>query len=173
MQVDLFLLGIIIVSLFVVFLGYEVAFTLGVLSIVYLVLNDFPISFAVQELGESIQNFTMLAIPLFMFAGSLMNAGKITDRIFKFANILVGRIAGGLGHVNIIASLIFAGMSGSILADVAGLGRMEYKAMTDSGYKKDFAIGVVPLGYVDFKTVLICGTFSGPNGTSRCVSSQS
>ena len=142
MQVDLFLLGIIIVSLLVVFLGYEVAFTLGVLSIVYLVLNDFPISFAVQELGESIQNFTMLAIPLFMFAGSLMNAGKITDRIFKFANILVGRIAGGLGHVNIIASLIFAGMSGSILADVAGLGRMEYKAMTDSGYKKDFAIGV-------------------------------
>ena len=142
MQVDLFLLGIIIVSLLVVFLGYEVAFTLGVLSIVYLILNDFPISFAVQELGESIQNFTMLAIPLFMFAGSLMNAGKITDRIFKFANILVGRIAGGLGHVNIVASLIFAGMSGSILADVAGLGRMEYKAMTDSGYKKDFAIGV-------------------------------
>ena len=91
MQVDLFLLGIIIVSLLVVFLGYEVAFTLGVLSIVYLFLNDFPISFAVQELGESIQNFTMLAIPLFMFAGSLMNAGKITDRIFKFANILVGR----------------------------------------------------------------------------------
>ncbi len=88
------------------------------------------------------ENFTFLAIPLFMAAGMTMNAGKITDRIFDFANVLVGRIPGGLGHVNVFASLIFAGMSGSVLADVAGLGSMEVKAMRQKGYDTRFAVGI-------------------------------
>lgn len=142
MDLSIFLIGLVVASLVLVLAGYQLAFALGGLSILYLWWNDFPLSLAVIELGGSLLNFTMLAIPLFMLAGSLMNAGRITDRIFAFAKLLVGRIPGGLGHVNIIASLVFAGMSGSVLADVAGLGRMEYKAMRDDGYQKDFAIGV-------------------------------
>ena len=142
MEVDLFLLGLIATSLVLVLLGYAIAFALGATAVVYLWVQGFPISFAIHELALSVQNFTMLAIPLFMLTGHLMNAAKITDRIFDFASLAVGRIPGGLGHVNVFASLIFAGMSGSVLADVAGLGRMEYKAMTDKGYDPNFAIGI-------------------------------
>lgn len=142
MEVDLFLLGLIAASLVLVFLGYAIAFALGASAALYLWVQGFPISFAIHELALSVQNFTMLAIPLFMLTGHLMNAAKITDRIFDFASLAVGRVPGGLGHVNVFASLIFAGMSGSVLADVAGLGRMEYKAMTDKGYDPNFAIGI-------------------------------
>lgn len=142
MEIDLLLVGMIVASLVLVFLGYAMSFALGGTALVYLLVNDFPVTVAVQELALSVRNFTMLAIPLFMFTGQLMNAAKITDRIFDFANDLVGRIPGGLGHVNIIASLVFAGMSGSVLADVAGLGAMEVKAMRDKGYDTDFAVGV-------------------------------
>jgi tripartite ATP-independent transporter DctM subunit len=79
--------------------------------------------------------FTMLAIPFFILAGSLMNVGRITDRIFAFAKALVGHIPGGLGQVNIMASVIFSGMSGSAVADAAGLGQIEHKAMVDDGYE--------------------------------------
>ncbi len=142
MDLSVFLIGLIAASLVLVLGGFPLAFALGGLSILYLWWNDFPLSFAIVELGGSLRNFTMLAIPLFMLSGALMNAGKITERIFAFAKLLVGRIPGGLGHVNIFASLVFAGMSGSVLADVAGLGRMEYKAMRDEKYKENFAIGV-------------------------------
>jgi len=142
MQIDILLVGIIVASLILVFLGHELSFALGVTAVVYLWVNDFPMTVAVQELALSVRSFTMLAIPLFMFTGQLMNASGITDRIFNFANNLVGRVPGGLGHVNIISSLIFAGMSGSAVADVAGLGAMEYKAMRDKNYDPDFAVGV-------------------------------
>jgi tripartite ATP-independent transporter DctM subunit len=142
MDLSVFLIGLVIASLVLVLGGYALAFALGGLSVFYLWWNGFPLSFAVIELGGSLQNFTMLAIPLFMLSGALMNAGRITERIFAFAKLLVGRIPGGLGHVNVFASLVFAGMSGSVLADVAGLGRMEYKAMRDEDYEEDFAMGV-------------------------------
>ena len=78
--------------------------------------------------------FTLLAIPFFILAGNLMNVGGITDRIFRFASAMVGHISGGLGQVNIVASVIFSGMSGSAVADAAGLGQIEHKAMVDAGY---------------------------------------
>ncbi len=78
--------------------------------------------------------FTLLAIPFFIFAGNLMNVGGITERIFRFAKSLVGHIPGGLGQVNILASVIFSGMSGSAVADAAGLGQIEHKAMVDDGF---------------------------------------
>ncbi len=78
--------------------------------------------------------FTLLAIPFFIFAGNLMNVGGITERIFRFAKTLVGHIPGGLGQVNIVASVIFSGMSGSAVADAAGLGQIEHKAMVDDGF---------------------------------------
>ena len=142
MEIDVFLVGIVVASLVLVFLGYAISFALGVTSVIYLVVNDFPLAIAAQELALGVRNFTMLAIPLFMLSGQVMNASRVTDRIFDFANDLVGRIPGGLGHVNIIASLIFAGMSGSAVADVAGLGAMEVKAMRDKGYDTDFAVGI-------------------------------
>ena len=142
MEVDYFLLGLVAASLVFVFLGFPVAFALGVTAMIYLLWEGFPLSLAVTELAMSLNRFTLLAIPLFMLAGFLMNAGKITNRIFNFANMAVGPIPGGLGHVNIVASLIFAGMSGSVLADVAGLGSMEVKAMREKGYDADFAVGV-------------------------------
>lgn len=79
--------------------------------------------------------FTLLAIPFFILAGNLMNVGGITKRIFRFATAMVGHIPGGLGQVNIIASVIFSGMSGSAVADAAGLGQIEHKAMVDDGYE--------------------------------------
>ena len=142
MEIDVFLIGIVAASLVLVFLGYAISFALGATAVLYLVVNDFPMAIAAQELGLGVRNFTMLAIPLFMLAGQVMNASRVTDRIFDFANDLVGRIPGGLGHVNVVASLIFAGMSGSAVADVAGLGAMEYKAMRDKGYDPDFAVGI-------------------------------
>jgi len=142
MGVDVFLLGLIAASLVLVFLGFPLAFALAITAVAYLVINDFPLSLAVQQLAFAIDKYTFIAVPLFMAAGMLMNAARITDRIFDFANLLVGRIPGGLGHVNVVASIIFAGMSGSVLADVAGLGSMEYKAMREKGYRADFAIGV-------------------------------
>ena len=75
--------------------------------------------------------FTLLAIPFFILAGNLMNTGGITRRIFRFAGAMVGHVPGGLGQVNIIASVIFSGMSGSAIADDAGLGQIEHKAMVD------------------------------------------
>ena len=142
MQVDPALIGLVVASLVLIITGFPVAFALGATAVVYLVANDFPLTVAVQEAALSLNSFTMLAIPLFMLAGMVMNAGRITDRIFEFANMAVGRIPGGLGHVNVLASLIFAGMSGSVLADVAGLGSMEIKAMRDKGYDIEFAVGV-------------------------------
>ncbi len=142
MNLDFFILGLLAASLVVIFLGFPVAFALGFCSLIYLWVEGFPLTIVAQKLAFSIEGFALLAIPLFMLAGALMNAARITDRIFDFANLAVGRIPGGLGHVNILASLIFAGMSGSVLADVAGLGRMELRAMERQGYEKRFAVGI-------------------------------
>lgn len=142
MAFDVGLLWLILASLILIALGMPVAFSLAICAFAYLWLNGFPLSVGAQELGFSLENFTFLAIPLFMAAGMTMNVGKITDKIFDFANVLVGRIPGGLGHVNVFASLIFAGMSGSVLADVAGLGSMEVKAMRQKGYDSNFAVGI-------------------------------
>ncbi len=89
-----------------------------------------------------VTNFTLLAIPFFILAGRLCNEAKITDRIFEFAKALVGHFKGGLGHVNILGSMIFAGMSGSAVADAGGLGQMEIKAMVDEGYDLEFSTAV-------------------------------
>ncbi|MDR0550861.1 MAG: TRAP transporter large permease [Spirochaetaceae bacterium] len=87
--------------------------------------------------------FTLLAIPFFIFAGNLMNRGGITARIFAFAKALTGHIPGGLGQVNIMASIIFSGMSGSAVADAAGLGQIEHKAMVDDGYEPAVSASLV------------------------------
>jgi tripartite ATP-independent transporter DctM subunit len=89
-----------------------------------------------------IDSFPLLAVPFFILAGNLMNNAGITNRIYNFALALVGWLKGGLGHVNVVGSVIFAGMSGTAIADAAGLGTIEIKAMKDHGYDTEFAVGV-------------------------------
>jgi TRAP-type C4-dicarboxylate transport system permease large subunit len=89
-----------------------------------------------------IDSFQLLAVPFFIYAGNLMNSAGITNRIYNFALALVGWLKGGLGHVNVVGSVVFAGMSGTAVADAGGLGTIEIKAMKDHGYPVEFAVGI-------------------------------
>ena len=95
-----------------------------------------------HRMAGGVDSFPLLAVPFFILAGNLMNSAGITNRIYDFAVALVGWLKGGLGHVNVVGSVIFAGMSGTAVADAGGLGTIEIKAMRDHGYKTDFAVGV-------------------------------
>lgn len=131
--------------IFLMSLGIPVAFALGLTSIIFMTFQqgvDFSYEIVVQRMLHGVNNFTLLAVPFFIFAAKIMNQGGITTRIFKFANSAVGHLPGGLGQVNIVASIIFSGMSGSASADAAGLGSIELKAMSDAGYERDFAVAV-------------------------------
>ena len=97
---------------------------------------------ASQFLTNMNSKFVLIAVPLFVFMAEVMNSGKVTDMIFQFANAIVGRKRGALGHVNVVASIIFSGMTGSALADASGLGMMEIKAMNDHGYEKGFSAAI-------------------------------
>lgn len=123
-------------------LGAPVFLALGVASLAYLLAHGIPPLIAVQQMVAGIDSFPLLAVPFFILAGNLMNAAEITDRLFGFARALVGHFRGGLGHVNILASLIFSGMSGTAVADAGGLGTVELKAMKDQGYDTGFAVGI-------------------------------
>lgn len=94
---------------------------------------------AAQRMFASVNSFTLLAVPFFVFAGLVMNMSGISKRLFDFAGTLVGHLTGGLGHVNVLASMIFAGMSGSAVADAAGLGAIEMKAMREAGFDREFS----------------------------------
>src|SRR3712207_6172476 len=93
-------------------------------------------------MAGGIDSFPLLAVPFFILAGNLMNNAGITNRIYNYALALVGWLKGGLGHVNVVGSVVFAGMSGTAIADAAGLGTIEIKAMKDHGYETEFAVGV-------------------------------
>lgn len=124
-------------------IGAPVAVALAGSSLLYLLLSErLPEIVLMQRMVAGVDSFVLLAVPFFILAGSLMNACGVTDRIFAFADSLVGWMRGGLGHVNVGASVVFAGMSGAAVADAGGLGAVEIKAMRDAGYDDDFSIGV-------------------------------
>ena len=104
--------------------------------------GNLPAFVVIHRMVSGIDSFPLLAVPFFILAGNLMNNAGITNRIYNYALALVGWLKGGLGHVNVVGSVIFAGMSGTAIADAAGLGTIEIKAMTDHGYSKEFAVGV-------------------------------
>ncbi len=132
-----------IVFLVIFALGYPIAFGMFISSVFYLLISDIDLSTVMDVMVIQFENqFVLLAVPLFIFTAKVMNASRLTDRLFDFAKVLVGPLRGGLGHVNIVASIIFAGMSGSEIADVAGLGAVEIKAMKDAGYDGPFACAV-------------------------------
>ena len=116
-----------------------VAFTLAVASVVWLLVNGMSLSSVVQRLVAGVDSFVLLAVPFFILAGLLMNHSGVSDRIFRLAHSLFGHFNGGMGHVNVMGSLVFSGMSGSAVADAGGLGVLEIKAMREHGYPAAFA----------------------------------
>lgn len=138
---------IMFVSLLVLLLiGVPVAFSMIAASAAVLAytrgFDQIPFDMIAQRTLYGVNSFTLLAIPAFLLIGRLMNAGGISDRVFNVARALVGHLKGGLGHVNVLASMIFAGMSGSAVADAGGLGQLEIKAMEDDGYPTGFSAAV-------------------------------
>ncbi|MGV6874222.1 TRAP transporter large permease [Pseudochelatococcus sp. B33] len=123
-------------------LGVPVAFSLGLSALAYFLVTDTNLIVYPQQVVGQLSALSLVAIPFFILAGELMNSGGITMRIFNFALAIVGRIPGALGHANVLGSMIFAGMSGSAVADVASLGKIEIKAMRDNGYPDDVSVGL-------------------------------
>ena len=108
----------------------------------FLVSGENPKMVAQQTLKTFYTNYTIIAVPLFIFAANVMNSGKVTEKVFGFAMGFVGRFKGGLGHVNVLASLVFSGMTGSAIADASGLGKMEIDAMRAEGYDDGFSCAI-------------------------------
>jgi len=136
--------GILLLSFMgLLLVGVPVAIALGGSSLLYVMIQGtVPDLVVVHRMVSGVDSFPLLAIPFFIMAGSLMNSAGITERIYAFAVALVGWLKGGLGHVNVVGSVIFAGMSGTAVADAGGLGNIEIKAMRDHGYDVDFAVGI-------------------------------
>jgi TRAP-type C4-dicarboxylate transport system permease large subunit len=123
--------------------GVPVAISMAVASVLYLVFFGVaPDIIVAQRMIAGVESFPLLAVPFFILAGNLMNSAGVTGRIYSFAVSLVGWMKGGLAQVNIIGSVIFSGMSGTALADAAGIGTIEIKAMKDHGYPVEAAVGV-------------------------------
>ena len=123
--------------------GIPVAIAMAGASLIYLFfVQSSPPFVVIHRMVSGIDSFPLLAVPFFILAGNLMNNAGITNRIYNYALALVGWLKGGLGHVNVVGSVVFAGMSGTAIADAAGLGTIEIKAMKDHGYETEFAVGV-------------------------------
>lgn len=136
-------LAILLITVFVLLvIGSPVTVALGVGSLIFILMEGTPSVVVFHRMVSGIDSFPLIAVTFFILSGHLMNSAGITTRIFGFAKALVGWMHGGLGHVNIGASIIFAGMSGAAVADAGGLGTIEIKAMRDAGYDDDFSVGI-------------------------------
>jgi tripartite ATP-independent transporter DctM subunit len=150
--------------------GMPIGFVLILTSmLMFVAIGNLKMMAIPQNMVGGVDSFILMAVPLFILAGKVMNAGKVTDRIFNFASSLVGHIKGGLGHVNILASLIFAGISGSAVADAAGLGEVEIRAMQARGYDDRFTAAITASSSVIgpiFPPSVPMVIFAGLTGTS-------
>ncbi|MCD5401244.1 TRAP transporter large permease [candidate division NPL-UPA2 bacterium] len=145
MEIWLLLLLFVGILLFFFVIGLPVGFSLGLTTVVLMLLDvgpGFNTAVLASRMFHGLNAFVLLAIPFFLLAGKIMNAGGMTNRIFDFARAMVGSLKGGMCHVNIVASMIFAGMSGVAIADAVGIGTVAYKAMTDDGYPPEFSVGI-------------------------------
>lgn len=125
-------------------LGLPIGVAMISAAIVYLGASGQDMSIAAEQVLNGLNgSYVLLAVPLFIFSAGLMNAGSLTDRLLRFCDLLVGRFRGGLGHVNIVQSVIFAGMSGSAVADAAGSGKVQIDMMTKGGvYPPSYAAAI-------------------------------
>jgi len=127
-----------------ILLGVPVAFSMGLSTLLAIYLNgtwNFTVILS-QRIYSGSTSFILFAIPFYILAGMLMNAGGMTYKIMKFAQMLVGHITGGMGHVNVLASMVFSGMSGSSVADASGLGAVEIETMSAAGYDRKFSAAI-------------------------------
>ncbi|WP_436928993.1 TRAP transporter large permease [Halosimplex halobium] len=145
-MVDAVLIAAFVLALFAYFLlGVPVAYAIGLASLTIMLLPigmDINYTIAGSRIFQGMNSFVLLAIPFFMLAGRLMNEGGATEPLFDFARALVGDVRAATGHVNIVASMIFSGMTGVAVADAAGLGTIEYKAMKSEGYDDGFSVAI-------------------------------
>jgi len=132
-----FVFALVILGMFM--LGFPVVYAILLPAAGYVLIEGLPLGLLAQRVTYALDSFPLVAVPLFIFVGNLMNLSGITDRIFRFAYTLVGRVPGGLAQVNVFGSLIFSGMSGAALADIGGLGRIEIDAMKKRGFDPSFA----------------------------------
>jgi len=129
--------------LLLLLIGVPVAVSMALSSLFFILFDGSNPPFVLlHRMVSGVDSFPLLAVPFFIFAGNLMNIAGVTNRIYSFSLAAVGWLRGGLGHVNIIGSVIFSGMSGSAIAEAAGLGSIQIKAMNDRGYPVAFAVGV-------------------------------
>ncbi|MFC7557132.1 TRAP transporter large permease [Pseudoroseomonas wenyumeiae] len=123
-------------------LGIPVVVAIAVPALVYVLVSGFPLELMAQRMTYALDSFPLVAVPVFIFVGSLMNQAGITSHIYKFAHTLGGRVPGGLAQVNVIGSLVFSGTSGAALADIGGLGRIEIRAMTRAGFGRAYSAAI-------------------------------
>ncbi|MDR1730841.1 MAG: TRAP transporter large permease [Synergistaceae bacterium] len=125
-----------------IFLGFPIYVSTIITAILFIVAMDIPFTLVIIKMFGSIDSFSLMAIPFFIIAGNIMTGSRITDKLVNFANAAVGQFKGGLGHVNILASMLFGGIQGSGAADASAIGGMLIPAMEKQGYEKDYAVAV-------------------------------
>ena len=131
-----------IVFVVLLFTGLPLYVNLGLTSFLYMFMTGANPMTVVQRITQAANSFTMIAAPFFILMGNLMNTGGVTRKMFRFANEIVGNVPGGMGHANVLCSALFAGMSGTAVADAGGLGNIEIEAMREIGYDDDFSCAV-------------------------------
>lgn len=135
--------ALLVIFLVLMFLGVPIAVALGAAAVIVLVtMTGTPLSLVAQSMFTSMNSFIMVAVPLFILCGSLMDEGGVADKIYDLADAAVGWIYGGLGHVSVVVSMLFAGMSGSSVAAIASIGKMSINALEKKGYPKDYATAI-------------------------------
>ncbi len=144
---------LVVLFLLLMFLGMPVAFSIGISFMIFYVFGDMPATIAVQKIVSSTQSFPLLAVPLFIFAGHLMNHSGITERLIQLSTVLTGWMRGGLAHVAIILSALMGGVSGSAVADAAMEARILGPSMIQRGYSRGFSAGVIAVGSLITATI--------------------
>ena len=134
--------GMFILFLVLLLLNVPIAFSLGASSLFYLLTSNMNAAVLAQKFYAGIDSFTLLCIPGFTFAGNLMNQGGISEKLLDFADALVGHITGGLAYANVLASMVFAGISGTALSDTVALGGVEIPMMVNQGYDVPFSVAI-------------------------------
>ena len=135
------MIAVLLIGLFVFFaINIPISFSMILTSVIYLLLKgDIPLIVVAHRVAAGTDKYLLLCIPFFFLAGELMNAGGIMERLLRFSRSLVGHIPGGLGHVNVVSSMLFSGISGSAVSDASGLGMLEIELMRRSGYDDEFS----------------------------------
>lgn len=136
------ILLVFVVLLLFIFLGFPIFMSTIMTAVIFVVAMGIPSSLVIIKMFGSINSFSLMAIPFFILAGNIMMAAKITDKLVDFANAIVGQFKGGLGHVNIVTSMLFGGIQGSGAADASAIGGMLIPAMEKQGYEKEYAVAV-------------------------------